>query len=91
MPTTNLSWPVHYMYRIRHRINKSVLIMIMAKSHATATGHQGMLIITGGKDDKGNTLSTTELFDSYNGQWYVPNDLPQPHFWLQSVIVRRDR
>ena len=66
---------------------KNYTEMITARSHATATGHQGMLIITGGKDDKGNTLSSTELFDSSNGQWYVTNDLPQPHCWLQSVIV----
>ena len=33
------------------------------------------------------TISSTELFDSSNGQWYMSNDLPQPHSWLQSVIV----
>ena len=66
---------------------KNYTKMITARSHATATGHQGMLIITGGKDDKGNTLSSTELFDSSNGQWYMSNDLPQPHYILQSVIV----
>ena len=66
---------------------KNYTKMITARSFATATGHQGMLIITGGKDDKGKTLSSTELFDSSNGQWYVTNDLPQPHFSLQSVIV----
>ena len=61
--------------------------MITARSDATATGHQGMLIITGGRDNKSNILSTTELFDSKNGQWYVSNDLPQPYYYLQSVIV----
>ena len=66
---------------------KNYTKMITARSHATATGHQGMLIITGGMDDKGKKLSSTELFDSSNGQWYVTNDLPQPHYWLQSVIV----
>ena len=66
---------------------KNYTKMITARSGATATGHQGMLIITGGKDDKYKRLSSTELFDSSNGQWYVTNDLPQPHSWLQSVIV----
>ena len=66
---------------------KNYTKMIAARSHATATGHQGMLIITGGMDDKYKILSSTELFDSSNGQWYVTNDLPQPHYWLQSVIV----
>ena len=61
--------------------------MIIARSHATATGHQGMLILTGGLGIKGNKLSSTELFDSNNGQWYICSDLPQPHYWLQSVIV----
>ena len=46
-----------------------------------------MLIITGGEGDKYNTLSSTELFDSNNGQWYICSDLPQPHYCLQSVIV----
>ena len=66
---------------------KNYTKMITARSAATATGHQGMLIITGGRDDKGKALSSTELFNSSNGQWYISNDLPQPHFWLRSVIV----
>ena len=66
---------------------KSYTKMITARSYATATGHQGMLIITGGVDNKYKTLSSTELFDSSNGQWYVTNDLPQPHSSAQSVIV----
>ena len=61
--------------------------MITARSCATASGHQGMLIITGGKDDKSKTISSTELFDSNNGQWYTCSDLPQPHSELKSVIV----
>ena len=66
---------------------KNYTKMITARSAATAIGHQGMLIITGGVDDKGKRLSSTELFDSRNGQWYVSNDLPQPHSLLKSVIV----
>ena len=66
---------------------KNYTKMITARSLATAIGHQGMLIITGGENDKRKRLSSTELFDSSNGQWYVCNDLPQPHTWLKSVIV----
>ena len=66
---------------------KNYTKMITARSYATATGHQRMLIITGGVDDKLKKLSSTELFDSSNGQWYVSNDLPQPHSSLQPVIV----
>ena len=61
--------------------------MITARSDATAVGHQGMLILTGGQDDKYKILSSTELFDSKNGQRYECRDLPQPHYYLQSVIV----
>ena len=66
---------------------KNYTKMSIARKYPTAVSHQGMLIITGGKDDKGKTLSSTELFDSTNGQWYTCNDLPQPHYRLRSVIV----
>ena len=58
---------------------KNYTNMITARSHATAAGYQGMLIIIGGKDDKGKIFSSTELFDSNHGQWYKCSDLPQPH------------
>ena len=61
--------------------------MITARSHAAAAGHQGMLIITGGMDSGYKVLSSTELFDTNNGQWYKCSDLPQSHYYLQSVIV----
>ena len=66
---------------------KNYTKMTIARSTAAAAGHQGMLIITGGMDDKGKKLSSTELFDSTIGQWYTCSNLPQPHYWLQSVIV----
>ena len=66
---------------------KNYTKITIARKITTAAGHQGMLIITGGRDDKGKTLSSTELFDSTNGQWYTCSDLPRPHCWLQSVIV----
>ena len=81
-----------------HKVTNQILIMddgqlknytkmTTRRSDATAIGHQGMLIITGGKDDENKVLSSTELFDSTNGQWYTCSDLPHPHYWLQSVIV----
>ena len=60
--------------------------MTRARSSPAAIGYQGMLIITGGKDNNGK-LSSTELFDSVTGQWYACNDLPRPHSWLQPVII----
>ena len=61
--------------------------MTKARSSPAAVGHQGMLIIAGGKDNKNKVLSSTELFDSSNEQWYSCNSLPQPMHWMQSVIV----
>ena len=61
--------------------------MTKARSSPAAVGHQGMLIIAGGKDDRNKVLSSTELFDSDNEQWYTCNSLPQPMHWMQSVIV----
>ena len=66
---------------------KNYTKMTTARSTATAVGYQGMLIIIGGVDYKGKTLSSTELFDSINGKWYTCSDLPQPHWCLQSAIV----
>ena len=61
--------------------------MITPRWFATAAGYQGTLIITGGEDDQGRTLATTELLDSTTGQWYTTSDLPLPHWGLQSVII----
>ena len=66
---------------------RSYTKMTIARKWATAAGHQGMLIITGGSDDKYNTLSSTELFDTSSSRWYMCSDLPHPHSELQSVIV----
>ena len=81
-------------YKVTNRILKmddgqlkNYTKMTKTRTAAAAVGHQGMLIITGGVDDKDRTLFSTELFDSTNGQWYTCSDLPQPHYWLESVIV----
>jgi len=66
---------------------KNYTKMTTARAYATAAGHQGMLIITGGNDDEGKMLSSTELFDSSSKRWYTCGDLPQPHYYLQSLIV----
>ena len=66
---------------------KNYTKMITARSSAVVAGHQSMLIITGGEDGNYIPLSSTELFDSKNKQWHTCSDLPQPHRYLQSVIV----
>ena len=60
--------------------------MITARTFAMATGHQGMLIITGGINSF-HILSSTELFDSNKEQWYTCSNLPQPQWRLKSVII----
>ena len=65
---------------------KNYTEMITARSLATVAGYQGILIIAGGKSN-GKILCSTEIFDSGNREWYTTKDLPQPHYWLQSVIV----
>ena len=66
---------------------KNYTEMPAARSFPTAAGYKKMLIITGGYDDKDKVMSSTELFDSRNEQWYTCSDLPQPHSTLKSVIV----
>ena len=68
---------------------KSCTNMMEARSHATAAGYQGMLIITGGNDDHYKTLSSTEVLYSKNQKWYKYkcNDLPHPLSELRSVIT----
>ena len=63
--------------------------MMEARSHATAIGYQGKLIITGGQDDYGRSLFSTELFDSKSDppEWHKSNDLPRPLSQLRSVII----
>jgi len=54
---------------------------------ATAIGHKKMLIIVGGEDRKHRKLASTDLLDTSTMQWFTCSDLPQPHYWLQSVIL----
>ena len=66
---------------------KNYAKMITARSAAVAASHQGMLIITGGYDENKKMLSSTEIYDTTNGQWYMCSDLPQPHILQQPLIV----
>ena len=60
--------------------------MLTARFFASAVSHQSMMIVIGGMHLK-QPISTTELLDSTTGQWVMCNDLPQPLYILQSVIV----
>jgi len=61
--------------------------MIIGRHSTIAAGYQGMLIITGGKDDHSTTIDSTEIFNSTTRQWYTTCKLPSPHCRLQSLIV----
>ncbi|XP_065896714.1 uncharacterized protein [Dysidea avara] len=61
-----------------------------SRANATAIGHEDMLIITGGCNMHHNTykaLSSTELLDTITNQWFSCANLPQAHYYLQSVTV----
>ena len=66
---------------------KNYTKMIIARSCATATGHEEMLVIVGGIDFREKVLSSTELFNSQTRQWCVCNNLPIPHYWMKSVVI----
>ena len=40
-----------------------------------------------GYDDEGEVHHTTELLDAITGLWFKYNDLPQPLYSPQSVVV----
>ena len=61
--------------------------MITPRYSSTAAGHQGTLIIAGGRDNQGRILATTELFNSTTGQWHTTSDLPLPLYDLHSLIA----
>ena len=61
--------------------------MITPISSATAVGHQAMLIITGGWNDEGKILPSTEVFDSDSGEWYTCSNLPRPFHSGRLVVA----
>jgi len=65
--------------------------MPTSRSSATAVGYHSMLIVVGGIAKvigKQTAISTVELMDTTNGCWYTCDNLPTPHFQLQSAIVK---
>ena len=64
--------------------------MNTARSWTTAFSHEDMLLVVGGKDVNGTALSSIELFDSRNEEWYLCNNLPSPHYLLSAVIVNNN-
>ena len=61
--------------------------MPTARYYSTAVSHQSKMIVMGGAKSGGCAFSTTELFSDTTGQWFKCDDLPQPLYSSQSVIV----
>ena len=66
---------------------KDYSVMPTARSTAVAVSHRSMMIIIGGYNGAAKVLSTTELLDAATGQWFKCDDLPQPLYFPQSVVV----
>ena len=67
---------------------KDYTSMIAPKSHTTIVGYQATLIVAGGLNNEHKILPSIEIFDSITRQWHACSDnLPQPHYLLQSVVV----
>ena len=50
--------------------------MATARSYPSAIVYQHYLIVAGGNDDDGNSLSTVEVLDSVNSKFYAAEQLP---------------
>ena len=68
-------------------MDHSNLTMKKARSHATAAGYQGILIVTGGKGKGNLTLSCTEVLYSKDGKLYECRNQHRPCYSPKSVIV----
>jgi len=60
--------------------------MPTVRCRATAVSHQSMMIVMGGYDGS-SRITTIELFDALNNQWFKCDDLPQSLSHLQATIV----
>ena len=65
--------------------------MPTARYGAIAAAYQNILIVTGGIafiNEKWTKLSTTELLDTANGNWYICSNLPSPYCDLRTVVIK---
>jgi len=78
--------PTDQIFMLNNDLLNEYTKMKRPRGWATAVGYQKMLLIIGGKVGL-KVFGSTELFNSETGQWYDCEDLPQPHYWIQSVVV----
>lgn len=65
--------------------------MSTPRALATVVGHDDMLIVTGGYNLYNQVckiLRSTEVLNTVTNQWFPCDDLPQPHYQLQSAVVK---
>ena len=60
--------------------------MLKARIAAFAVSHQSLMFIMGGRITT-EILSNVEVLDSTTGRWFRYDDLPQPLYNVQSIIV----
>jgi len=67
---------------------EEITSMSTARSNCTAVGYNEMLIVIGGVGANNVTLGTVEMYDTKKKRWYMCEDLPKPHSFLQPLVVR---
>ena len=61
--------------------------MNIARSFSTAVSFNNHIIVAGGDDDKGRTLSSVEVLDVASRRWYIAQSLPNPRSILKSTLI----
>ena len=61
--------------------------MNIARDCSTAVSFNNHIIVAGGWDDKGRTLSSVEVLDVASRRWYIAQSLPNPRSELKSTLI----
>ena len=61
--------------------------MNIARHSSTAVSFNNHIIVAGGRDDKGYTLSSVEVLDVASRRWYIAQSLPNPRSDLKSTLI----
>ena len=61
--------------------------MNIARCSSTAVSFNNHIIVAGGYDDKGRTLSSVEVLDVASRRWYIAQSLPNPRSKLKSTLI----
>ncbi len=61
--------------------------MNIARYSSTAVSFNNHIILAGGEDDKGRTLSSVEVLDVASRRWYIAQSLPNPRSAQKSTLI----